>query len=467
LEEIKIKKKPEKPIKKIDKTIYKDKLKKNLINIKQKNEMKENENSNEYAENIIEETTTDIVNDGIKTFDKYGRKSLDDIRNNFNNKNIEIKNVKVNNGRVLKENKSRFIKANTRVLKTSNVTGKKTLKSVKNTRKATSNAVNSIKVVFKNVKNTFKKVVVGIRRVISVSILAVKATIVATKTLIAFLLAGGWIAVIIIVIVCLVALVCTSVYGIFFSSEDVGNKNIVVGTQNILNMSNVVSNINLEFLNKIIQIKNSNVYDEYRIKSNQAEWKEVLAFYSVKLNEDTNKNEIVTLDFDKVEQIKEIFWEMNEINFVMKDEIIQTEEETITKRILEITIDGKSIDEMANKYNFNKEQRNQLKELTSEKYSSMWVSVIYGVLGNCDIVKVAKSQLGNLNGDVFWSWYGYTSRVDWCACFVSWCGNECGYIEAGIIPKFSNCDSGVKWFKSKKRWKQNDYIPKSRRYYIF
>ena len=175
----------------------------------------------------------------------------------------------------------------------------------------------------------------------------------------------------------------------------------------------------------------------------------------------------MTLDFDKVEQIKEIFWEMNEINFVMKDEIIQTEEETITKRILEITIDGKSIDEMANKYNFNKEQRNQLKELTSEKYSSMWVSVIYGVLGNCDIVKVAKSQLGNLNGDVFWSWYGYTSRVDWCACFVSWCGNECGYIEAGIIPKFSNCDSGVKWFKSKKRWKQNDYIPKSRRYYIF
>ena len=62
------------------------------------------------------------------------------------------------------------------------------------------------------------------------------------------------------------------------------------------------------------------------------------------------------------------------------------------------------------------------------------------------IVEVARSQIGNVGGEPYWSWYGFTERVDWCACFVSWCANQCGYIEADIIPKFSGCEWGVYWF---------------------
>lgn len=47
------------------------------------------------------------------------------------------------------------------------------------------------------------------------------------------------------------------------------------------------------------------------------------------------------------------------------------------------------------------------------------------------------------NGDIYWSWYGFNSRVEWCACFTSWCADQCGYIESGIIPKFSLCSDGV------------------------
>ena len=53
---------------------------------------------------------------------------------------------------------------------------------------------------------------------------------------------------------------------------------------------------------------------------------------------------------------------------------------------------------------------------------------------NRQIVDVARSQLGNVGGEPYWSWYGFPSRVEWCACFVSWCADQCGYIDSGIIP---------------------------------
>ena len=62
---------------------------------------------------------------------------------------------------------------------------------------------------------------------------------------------------------------------------------------------------------------------------------------------------------------------------------------------------------------------------------------------------VANAQIGNEGGDKFWSWYGFDSRVEWCACFVSWCANECNYIDKGIIPKFSGCGDGITGLKKK------------------
>ena len=72
---------------------------------------------------------------------------------------------------------------------------------------------------------------------------------------------------------------------------------------------------------------------------------------------------------------------------------------------------------------------------------------------------MALSQVGNVGGQPYWSWYGFSSRVEWCACFVSWCANECGYIDAGIIPKFSSCSAGASWFKSRGQWQDNSYEP--------
>ena len=81
--------------------------------------------------------------------------------------------------------------------------------------------------------------------------------------------------------------------------------------------------------------------------------------------------------------------------------------------------------------------------------------------GNQAIVEVALTQLGNEGGQPYWSWYGFNSRVEWCACFVSWCADQCGYIDSGLIPKFAGCVQGAEWFKSNGQWQDRNYEPQA------
>ena len=74
--------------------------------------------------------------------------------------------------------------------------------------------------------------------------------------------------------------------------------------------------------------------------------------------------------------------------------------------------------------------------------------------GNQAVVDIAKSQVGNVGGQPYWSWYGFTSRVEWCACFVSWCYGQMGLTE----PRFAACQSqGIPWFQSHGQWGGRDY----------
>ena len=81
--------------------------------------------------------------------------------------------------------------------------------------------------------------------------------------------------------------------------------------------------------------------------------------------------------------------------------------------------------------------------------------------GNQAIVEVALTQLGNEGGQPYWSWYGFEGRVEWCACFVSWCADQCGYIESGIIPKFAGCVDGANWFEGNGQWQDRNYEPQA------
>lgn len=83
----------------------------------------------------------------------------------------------------------------------------------------------------------------------------------------------------------------------------------------------------------------------------------------------------------------------------------------------------------------------------------------YYHIGNHDVVQIAQSQIGNIGGRPYWSWYGFNNRVEWCACFVSWVMNEAGLIEAGSVPKFAYCPTGIQWFQLHERWQGRQYTP--------
>lgn len=92
---------------------------------------------------------------------------------------------------------------------------------------------------------------------------------------------------------------------------------------------------------------------------------------------------------------------------------------------------------------------------TSNSESLAGVEFVNGTRpGNQAVVDIAKSQVGNVGGQPYWSWYGFNSRVEWCACFVSWCYGQMGLSE----PRFAACQSqGIPWFQSHGQWGGRDY----------
>ena len=297
------------------------------------------------------------------------------------------------------------------------------------------------------------------------TIAAVKAIIAATKALIAAIAAGGWIAVLVIVIICLIGLLIGSCFGIFFSGEDSGSG---------YTMQNVVQEINDDYQQQIDTTKANLSHDVLKMSGSRAVWPEVLAVYAVKTTTDPdNPQEVATMDDSKKAILTDIFWEMNQISSrtETRTETVITEtddgngnivetETTVTQTYLYITVSHKTAEEMAAQYGFDEEQKEQLAELLDEENRSLWSAVLYGIYTEDGaIVSVALSQVGNVGGEPYWSWYGFSSRVEWCACFVSWCANECGYIDTGVIPKYAGCVNGVQWFKDRGQWMDGSAEP--------
>ncbi len=287
----------------------------------------------------------------------------------------------------------------------------------------------------------------------------------AAKGFLSAILAGSWLVVALIVLISFVGLLAGSAFGIFFSGEASGNG---------MTMQSAVREINREYDNRLEEIIEETEYDRLEMSGSRAEWKEVLAVYAVKATTDEEcSQDVATMDEGRKRLLAEIFWEMNEISSRTEDEeevqvtesddghgnIVQTED-TVAVTYLYITVSHKNADEMADRYGFDEAQRRLLSELLDEERTPLWSQVIYGTgAGERDIVAVALSQVGNAGGQTYWSWYGFAGRVEWCACFVSWCANECGYIDSGIIPKFSGCVNGAKWFRERGQWKERGYEP--------
>lgn len=311
----------------------------------------------------------------------------------------------------------------------------KSIKTTKNTakqaEKATKEAAKLSKKMLEQGKQLAikgsKAVVKGTKAAIKGTISAIKAIIAACKSLVAMLAAGGSVAMVAIVIICLIGLLVTSIFGVFFSSD----------SSNQVKMSDCIAELNTKMDAKIVEIERREIHDQVIIESNQAPWKDVLAVYAVRVS-NGNTEEVMTITPEKKKILEEVFWDMNTITYETKVEQYKStsidnrtfvdmigsgnferidpskpiaQDTESEKRVLHIYINSVSPNTLKTKYNFNSEQLKQYEELSSDKYMTMWASAIYGVYGSSGEISTWKQKgrewsnikIGNTNktiGDV-------------------------------------------------------------------
>ena len=81
------------------------------------------------------------------------------------------------------------------------------------------------------------------------------------------------------------------------------------------------------------------------------------------------------------------------------------------------------------------------------------------VIEDKPLINTAMSQLGNKGGEPYWTWFGFGMRVDWCAIFVSWCEDQCGFIKNDKAPSFAMVSDGAAWFQNHGQWLGEEEAP--------
>ena len=199
---------------------------------------------------------------------------------------------------------------------------------------------------------------------------ALRSIIAAAQSLLAAIAAGGSTVVAMVLVICLIGLLIVSPFGIFFSGEDSGTG---------YTMPDAVSMLNSEFAARIEQIKAENPYDELDMDNAGSaamisNWRDVLAVYAVRTTTDNaSPDEVATLTEEKMEILREIFWDMNTITYWT--EIVPGDKDEADTVILHITVTIKTHLQMADEYRFNTEQRRLLEELMQPKYQELFMAL--------------------------------------------------------------------------------------------
>ena len=357
---IKIKPSVKGTIKSIDKSnIALERTKSSIVNIKEKSEnaYETDSNINDYVIQKLEYSSKCVSNGSITRANVLGKMAVIDTKQNLNYAKEKMRNMSFKRAEKSKLLLKREIKTSSRLLKRNKDI---IMENVKATERAK-----------KFVQETTKKTIYGIKKITKGTISSVKAIILGTKALISALIAGGWVSLIIIIIISVIGLLFSSDVGIFFSSEGVNDNKT---------MDEVINEMDTELFNKIETIKNDNSHDEYRINYNPSKWEEILAIYAIKVV-DNEKLDVVTIDQKKIDLLKNIYWNMNAINY----QIIQEKE----KNILQIDVIGKTLENTMSIYNFNSKQKFRVQTLLNGNHTDLWSNVILGIdkgLFTCPVV---------------------------------------------------------------------------------
>ena len=289
-------------------------------------------------------------------------------------KNTSVKSIKGKPQKAVK-NASRSmksIKQSTKGIKTAQRTAKTTQQTAKAAAKATQKTVQAAKATAKSAATGAKA--------------AVKATIATVKGLISAIAAGGWVAVLIILLICLIAMVSGSCFGLFFSSDPTGT-----GTS----VTQAVSTLNEEYMAHMQEIEAATPHDRQEITSNDGvlsiNWEDILAVFSAKVTGAEDGVQVASLDDAQLDELRNIMWEMNVISSGTRTEkreveITEVDEngkeitrtETVPETILEITITHKTPEEMARQHSFNFRQNEYLALMSEPENKNLWAELLGG-----------------------------------------------------------------------------------------
>lgn len=377
--DIKVKDVAKKTIKTLDKgAIATERLKDTIVHTKEKAENTQSNDSNivEDGSNKINFVANRTVDETLYHFNKYGKKAVVETKDNIVKTKVKVKNIK--DKLLAQKNKKVAQKTTKTAIKTSKEVAKNTKKVAKESVKASQRA---LKLAKETAKQTARATKIAVKATIS----AIKGIIAATKALVSLLVAGGWVAMVVIIVICLIGLLVGSIFGIFFSSEKT--------SPNAITMKDVIAECNQEFSDKLQTIQDQNPHDDYVLDGNMATWKDVLIIYTVKQANGFDGQEVITMDDNKKAVVKQIFWEMNSLSSEVRTEKVteqgvNTDEmpKEVEKRVLHITITSKNAEQMKNEYHFSPAQIRQYDELSSSEYNSLWGGVIYGLNNTGDFI---------------------------------------------------------------------------------
>ena len=314
------------------------------------------------------------------------------------------------------------VKQGAKGIKTAQRSAKTAQQAAKAAQKTAQAAARAAKAAAQAAKAAAKAAATGVKIAVKATVAAVKAALLAIKGLIAAIAAGGWVAVVIILLICLIALIVGSCFGLFFGSDSTGT-----GTS----VTQAVSALNGEYLSHIQEIEDSNPHDRQEITSNDGalsiNWEDVLAVFSAKVTGAEDGAQVASLDDAQVQQLRDIMWEMNAVSSSTRTEsheveVIITDEdgnettrtETVTETILEITITHKTPEEMARQYSFNPRQNEYLALMSEPENQSLWAELLGGYTSGGQIMNPNTDWQGT--GIFQWplpqsytitSWFGY------------------------------------------------------------
>lgn len=401
----------------------------------------------QYAAQRFQDTTHSATTDATYYFNKAGKKSVADTKKNIENAQVTLEEIKARRAERKAKAKSAE-QANQSIIKTAeNAPKKPSETAMKNAPKTASNDIrmgnnSALKNKGKTIKtandsyakskgiktaNTAKNTIATNRLAVSktaeksrkaaqymretareaaklaknsfkVLMKVIKGAAKAAKSLVSAIIAGGWISVIVIIVLCLAGALASSFYGIFFSAES---------SETGMNISTVIQEINADYDNRIDGLK-SDEYDRIEINGSKSNWKDVLSIYAVKTTTDPdNPMEIATVDENKKSILSNIFWDMNSIDTKAEtrietkeinsadengNEVITTEE--VTVKVLTISVNSKTADEMAIADSFNDKQKKYLAELMNESNDKLWASIIFGT-GNSNNIDIGSIDFGD------------------------------------------------------------------------